>query len=324
MKKSIETGDKWMDELNMSNPAKEEKMKIVTNLNNYFMKINAEVKARNIYSALKDRNYSNPNVCSMFEKIEQICEDKDERFLTVVPKNTRLFRARKVNLERDNTDLGICIDENMITNGFNDTNSREAPIGISNAGRNNIMGMSYLYASSDIATACSEIKTDIRSVISIAEFEILEDMVFIDLNKDKEFTCEENEKENMSLGAFFTDFMFWFTKKMNDEEEYIPTQIIAEQFRKQGVPGLIYHSFYAEGKNYTIFDCGKNKVRYLDSRLVIHQYSDEVFWDYNNKCYLRSYVTQTDQNNLDIAKKQLKLIKESFESQHQKSLSKTD
>ena len=65
---------------------------------------------------------------------------------------------------------GIHIDDVGNTFGYGEGDSREAPIGMSSAGRNNVQGVSYLYLADRLETACAEVKPVPRQYISVAMF----------------------------------------------------------------------------------------------------------------------------------------------------------
>lgn len=96
------------------------------------------------------------------------------QFRSTLSPNTILYRAREISTEdyrHQDTGLSISLNNNQYTTtGYNSENSIEAPIGITPQGRNNIAGVSYLYLASNPVTACTEIKSSLRSLIFLAEF----------------------------------------------------------------------------------------------------------------------------------------------------------
>ena len=76
---------------------------------------------------------------------------------------------------------------------------------------------------------------------------------------------------------------------ISNTEDYRVTQIISEYIRKMGYDGILYRSFFTMKNNYTIFNCHKSKIAYKNSRIVVHQFSDEVFWDFNNQIDIHTY-----------------------------------
>lgn len=77
--------------------------------------------------------------------------------------------------------------------------------------------------------------------------------------------------------------MMQYCQPVSKKEDYRVTQIISDYIRKMGYDGILYRSFFTMKDNYTIFNCHKNKIAYRNSRIVVHQFSDDVFWDFNNQ-----------------------------------------
>ncbi len=90
-----------------------------------------------------------------------------------------------------------------------------------------------------------------------------------------------------------------------------PTQIVSDYIRKAGYDGIAYRSFYTGGTNYTIFNSHKKNVRYIDSRIVSHQFTNEVFWDFNNSKALQSNVSNVEYD-VKLAKEILDGMKNTF------------
>lgn len=252
-------------------------------------------------------------VKELFTYIAKICKQQDSRFFTTISRGTSLYRARSVNRIGDSNiqEAGISITD--VTSGFNEDNSKEAPFGKAPAGRNNYVGVSYFYGSDDPATACSELKCFTRTTISLAEFELLCDISIVDMVKVKKFLNSEIEEAKMALGAYWGDVMYSFQVPVNSDTDYRITQIISEEFRKQGCAGLRYNSFYGCGDNYTLFNCGSNILAFKGSGLVQLMYSNQIFWDYNNRRMIESFPDHDFyQYNEDIAQGQLEKIKKSW------------
>ena len=266
-------------------------------LYNIFQQIGYRTEACKKYYALRDdlmknrADYSN----ELFKIIDEIVTGEEhQQFIKTIPCGTVLYRAREIKVEeysKSGNGLNIKIENGKyMTEGFDEKNSIECPLGIGGSGRNNIAGASYLYVAEDVSTACAEIKTTIRSLISIAEFEVKSDMKIVDFSTDdKKFTYSQNEEYQMSLGKFITLLMMQYCQPISNTEDYRVTQIISDYIRKMGYDGILYRSFFTMKNNYTIFNCHKSKIAYKNSRIVVHQFSDEVFWDFNNQIDIHTY-----------------------------------
>lgn len=225
----------------------------------------------------------------IFRIIDEIVAGAEQQqFIKKLPMGTVLYRAREIDIEeysKVGNGLNIKVENNAyITEGFNEKNSIECPLCIGGDGRNNIAGASYLYVAEDVSTACAEIKSTLRSLISVAEFEVKSELKIVDFSKDdKKFTYKQNDEYQMSLGRFITLLMMQYCQPVSKKEDYRVTQIISDYIRKMGYDGILYRSFFTMKDNYTIFNCHKNKIAYRNSRIVVHQFSDDVFWDFNNQ-----------------------------------------
>lgn len=190
---------------------------------------------------------------------------------------TILYRARKVDKEKYlvSSKSGISVD--IVNNayrfsGFDEYESKEAPLGVSPVGRNNVMGMPYLYVSEDEYTACSEIQPDIHSLISVASFETLVPLLIIDFREEKTFDelpAMISEQASMySITQLFTIIMSQFSVPVTDDAEYKASQLFADYIRKAGFDGIRYMSSKSGGANLTIFHSHRSKIRFVKSKLV--------------------------------------------------------
>ncbi len=205
------------------------------------------------------------------------------QFYRTIKSGTVLYRARIINSGEIRSDLGLSVLSNGILSGYDESNSREAPLGYSAEGRNNISGVSYLYLSSDEATACAEVKPTVRQLISVAEFEVTKQVQVIDFSDEKTFTGNSNNEDDVALGSLFSKIMLQYFVPVVDSAEYRATQIITDHIRKTGIDGVAYRSFYNErGTNYTIFNSNRSRFEFLGSRVVMLQSERRTFLDFNN------------------------------------------
>lgn len=231
----------------------------------------------------------------------KIIEGKSNSFRTMIPKGRKLFRARVVDPDEMLYEKGFGIESetnNLL--GFNETESREPPLGISGSGRNNYRGATYLYLSNKPATACSEIKPKIRQIISLAEFETVKSIRIIDFSSRKHLKKEEG----FDIGRLITDIMFMYYEPVTNEDEYYATQYLTDYIRKTGIDGISYRSFYDEtGINYTIFNSDHRKIKFCSSRLVLFQSESKVFLDFNNAKIIKSNSVGGKKYDFDSALK---------------------
>lgn len=278
-------------------------------LHNMFQQIGYRIEASKKYYALRDdlikngTDYSN----ELFRVIDEIVTGTEQQqFIKSIPTGTILYHAREIDVEeysKAENGLNIKIVNNeYVTEGFNEKNSIECPLGMGGVGRNNIAGTSYLYVAEDVATACAEIKSTIRSLISVAEFEVKSALKIVDFSTDdKKFTYKQNDEYQMSLGRFITLLMMQYCQPVSNKDDYRVTQIVSDYIRKMGYDGILYRSFFTMKNNYTIFNCHKNKIAYKNSRILAHQFSDDVFWDFNSQVAIHTENKSNKEYDSELA-----------------------
>ena len=132
-------------------------------------------------------------------------------------------------------------------------------------------------------TACSEVDATIGDVISVAEFEVKQNLKIIDfMTKNKGLEWSDNDETPINIGIFITQLMFEFSKPTTDKKDYFVTQVIADHIRKAGFDGIMYKSYYTGKANYTIFNSHKERIKYNKSSLFIYEYVDKHFFDCND------------------------------------------
>lgn len=276
----------------------------------FFKEINSKIIFNKFINDFKKEASYDNKVFNIIDNIV-IDEETSNQFITTIDKNSVFYRARKIDINdyhKSNKGLKINKDnENYYyTNGYNELNSIEPPLGISVEGRNNISGSSYLYVAEDIETACAEIKTNAADFISLAKFEVQKPLKIVDFCNEKAFEKYYSEKYNMSLGMFFTLLMFQYTKPITNPEEYKITQFISDYIRKAGFDGVSYRSFYTGKTNYTIFNCHKKNIKFVDSKILLHRLSRKIYWDFDNKKTLFATKIKDEEFDFDSAKDMLK------------------
>jgi len=221
---------------------------------------------------------------------EYVSKDKNNRFRKTIKNGTLLYRARLIDPIHLDSDYGLDVagkEDSFQTHGFNEGNSREAPLGISSVGRNNIGGVSYLYLANRETTACSEVKPHLHQLISLASFKTKRTLHIIDFSTDKAFETDESYTSNVALGRLFTLVMRKYFEPVSDSSEdkaiqYRATQIITDHIRKTGIDGVAYKSLFDEkGVNYTIFNSDRSAIEYQGSKIVMLQSARQTYLDFN-------------------------------------------
>jgi len=136
------------------------------------------------------------------------------------------------------------------------------PAKVASAGRANPFGISYLYVASNERTAISEIRPHKDDFITIAEFELTEDLELVDLRDPKTRVIpfrhfDEDLELLQSKMGLLTMLGEELTKPVSKDIaylEYLSSQYVCEFIKSQGYDGVIYKSALGGGDNYAIFD----------------------------------------------------------------------
>ena len=132
-------------------------------------------------------------------------------------------------------------------------------------GRVNPKGIPCLYLASTQEAAVAEVRPWVGSYISLAQFKVMRDVVIVDCTKDKrQFPNWLLHKTPQEIPAEKREEIAWgdigyaFSRPVTPDEpvtEYVPTQILAEEFRARGFDGIVYRSLLGGGLNIALFDC---------------------------------------------------------------------
>lgn len=126
-------------------------------------------------------------------------------------------------------------------------------------GRANPKGIPYLYGANRKDTALAEVRPWIGSLISLGVFEIKKDLTIINTtteNHPLHIYFEEPEPQEREK-VVWEDIDRAFSKPVSPNDEvadYVPTQIIAELFKYNGLEGIVYTSALGTGSNIVLFD----------------------------------------------------------------------
>ncbi len=140
---------------------------------------------------------------------------------------------------------------------------RMIPIkGKSSEGRANPRAITYLYLANNKDIACAEIRPWKGAFISVAVFKVKRELKVVDCTKEiKEskgiYVYLKEPEPEVREKCVWADINKAFSRPVNPhdpETEYVPTQIIAEVFKKEGYDGIAYQSSLADGLNIVLFD----------------------------------------------------------------------
>ena len=126
-------------------------------------------------------------------------------------------------------------------------------------GRANRESISYYYLASDINTAIAEVRPHPGHYVTVADFEVNEDIRVVNLINSKLFQNSFSEKE-MEDYIFFKELSMEFEKPLTPDinNRYYVSQFISDIFKRLGYGGIIFNSSVSTGKNIVIFD--KKKI----------------------------------------------------------------
>jgi hypothetical protein len=177
----------------------------------------------------------------------------------MIPKDTKLWRAQlgmATPLETPQEDGNITIDFEPLPD------DRMKPIpGLLSEGRASPAGLPILYVGSDANTAMSEVRPNLTSDITLAQLCLSRDITVIDCSLGNGRSIFEYEGEPVPLneieGVVWRSINDAFTRPVDpvaDRLDYIPTQILAEYFKRAGYDGIRYRSGYdTDGYNLALF-----------------------------------------------------------------------
>jgi hypothetical protein len=184
-----------------------------------------------------------------------------------IPKGQRYWRAQKGSAEEPCRDLdGQILDYRAIPYPVDRMKPSAEKVG---EGRVNVKGISCLYLATDEKTVVSEVRPWVGTYVTLVEFEVLRDLTIVDCSR-----CEINPaiKSVSDLDMLYkvkpppleeVPQIVWrwidlaFSEPVDRDDstlDYVPTQIIAELFKKNGFDGIKYRSVFNSGSNLALFD----------------------------------------------------------------------
>lgn len=175
-------------------------------------------------------------------------------------------------------------------------------------GRANRAKVSFLYLSSDCATACSEVKPVCGDLISVAPFELIQTVQIADLRNVpgvlRCITNHENPEElvDRMFGTILMKFFSIPVEKKRTGELYKYSQYASEYLQKKGVSGLMYNSSHNSNPgsyNLVLFDSSiaKCMVEYAE---IINCLSVAACFQNVSK-----NIFETDRAEIIVAKKEI-------------------
>jgi len=138
------------------------------------------------------------------------------------------------------------------------------PVGSTQAGRANPIGIPYLYVASDAVTAVSECRPHKGDMVSVISFVTKKELNLVDLRNPRKlispFSIADDE-----LAKLYEDINYLcrlgeeLTKVVlpkHAQLEYLPSQLLCELIKQSKFDGVVYCSAMGEGDNYVLFSEG--------------------------------------------------------------------
>jgi hypothetical protein len=189
------------------------------------------------------------------------------RTMTTVPAGKVYSRARiGFDVQKERGKLSQAIIEKKIP--YREKNILAPPPNITPSGRANRERISYYYLASTIATAIAEVRPHPGHYVSIANFELTENIKVANLSSFgiKDYIGSEEDFDNyVALRAFAYEFEFPITP--DAKNRYLFSQMLSDIIKMSGLDGIMFNSSIGKGVNIVVFDKSKVKFKQNSRRL---------------------------------------------------------
>ena len=221
----------------------------------------------------KDADYlRNEEVIAMYEKLNeffphfelQLEDIRSESAMTII---TLALSGDIDKVEKLRQKLEEIMNREKPFWGFDEKNCDAPPKEDAKAGRANSVGISFLYAATDVKTAIMEMRPQIGQCFNVCKIEMFKNLKIFDFTY---VAAEIKEDEYIKSGDLYSLSKEFSYPNYGDVEDYIPTQYVCEYLREQGFDGIRYKSAVSsEGVNLIIFNTDKEDRAYkiIESRV---------------------------------------------------------
>lgn len=240
-----------------------------------FSSVEIGTKVLSYFLSLKDYGYSVDDNVSY----SALMEDKLNVW-NVVKKQVResrrffadLLAFDEMNLMESNASIlegSIFYRARVIPSGVKELSTKEMscpPNNKATAGRANPLGIPYLYLCQDEETTYYEVRALYLDRLSVAQFRVKENLDILDFtSKLSLYVAFSNATETLSdvivkqklLQAISHD-LSKLLRRYDTELEYVPTQLICEYCKLNGIDGIRFESsLHKGGINLVLFDANK-------------------------------------------------------------------
>lgn len=162
--------------------------------------------------------------------------------------------------------------------------------GNSSEGRVDPKGLHCLYLATDCDTAMAEVRPWRGAHISLGQFTVMKKSTLIDFSMDNVRSVDLMFRRRGQVStaerasAVWGDIAYAFKKPLtrdDDKTEYLATQAIAEEFRKEGYDGVAYQSALGKGKCVALFDLDAAELAacaLFEAKAVVHTFTQANNW----------------------------------------------
>ncbi len=181
---------------------------------------------------------------------------------TTIPKDTILYRARIIPPERTyltKSDMGC------------------PPRGKATAGRANPLGIPYLYLCKNEETTYYEVRALYLDKLAIGSFKTIRDLNILDFTSALSlYYAYNNSTISLSEVIAKQKLLYYISKDLSkplrrydSELEYVPTQLICEYCKINGIDGICFNSsLHNGGVNVVLFDSSAAECIKVQSREI--------------------------------------------------------
>jgi hypothetical protein len=172
-----------------------------------------------------------------------------------IVKNSKYYRARIGYSKKEYDYLDGGMEGKYIYSPFSENEISSPPPFLTQSGRLNRAGVSFLYCATNSNTAISEVRPHPGDKVSVGCFMNKEELKIFNLSKDY---LLDFYRTDALLDKFVylnsLNLLFQKTIPPSKRESYSITQIVSDSIRKLGFDGILFDSSVGEGENLVIFE----------------------------------------------------------------------
>ena len=194
-----------------------------------------------------------------------------------------LLAFDEMNLMESNASISegsIFYRARVIPSGMKELSTKEMscpPNNKATAGRANPLGIPYLYLCQDVETTYYEVRALYLDRLSVAQFRVKESLDILDFtSKQSLYIAFSNATESLSevivkqkLLQEISHDLSKPLRRYDTELEYVPTQLICEYCKLNGIDGIRFESsLHKGGINVVLFDANKAECILVESKEI--------------------------------------------------------